>query len=82
MTIVEPASLFVFPEWVSQEALRLLKNNLEVAKVFNPDVEYELHPEFPIGSTVKIKYPQRFVRPVGGAVTLPYSEPLTRIPEC
>lgn len=54
------ANQFVFTDWVSDEALRLLINKLVVASIFNTDWREDFAKEFPIGDTVRIKLPQRF----------------------
>lgn len=54
------ANTFVFTDWVSKEALRLLLNKLVVASIFNTDWREDFAQEFPIGETVRIKLPQRF----------------------
>ena len=54
------ANQFVFTDWVSTEALRLLLNKLVVAGIFNTDWRKDYEQDFPIGQTVRIKLPQRF----------------------
>lgn len=54
------ANQFVFTDWVSEEALRLLLNKLVVADVFNTTWRKDFEQEFPIGDTVRIKLPQLF----------------------
>jgi hypothetical protein len=51
---------FAFPNWVSMEPLRLLKNMLEVADVFNTDWQKDFEQEFAIGTSAQVKLPQRF----------------------
>lgn len=51
---------FVFTDWVSEEALRLLLNKLVVAGNFNTDWRKDFEQDFPVGDTVRIKLPQRF----------------------
>ena len=43
------------------EALRLLVNKLEVAQFFNTEYNKEFEREFPVGATVQVKLPQRFL---------------------
>src|SRR5215469_8660131 len=43
------------------EALRLLLNKLEVAQFFNTEYNKEFEQEFPVGATVQVKLPQRFI---------------------
>lgn len=43
------------------EALRLLLNKLEVAQFFNTEYNKEFEQEFPVGATVQVKLPQRFL---------------------
>ena len=54
------ANQFVFTDWVSTEALRLLINKLVVAGIFNTDWKKDFEQDFPVGDTVRIKLPQRF----------------------
>lgn len=70
------ANQFIFPDWVCEEALRLLINKLEVAQFFNTDYNKEFDREFPIGEVVRVKLPQRFLIREG----LGYSpQPINRI---
>lgn len=57
--------------WLSMETLRHLVNKLEVASFFNTDDSKEFDKEFPIGATLRKKFPQRFLPRVGN--TLAYS---------
>lgn len=67
---------FIFPDWVAEEALRLLINMLEVSQYFNTDFNKEFEREFPIGEVVRVKLPQRFLIRDG----LGYSpQPINRI---
>lgn len=54
------ANNFLDTNWVSLEILRLLLNMLEVAEYFNRDWNKEFEKEFAPGSTVQVKFPQRF----------------------
>ena len=51
---------FVNTSWVSLEILRLLVNKLVVAEYFNRNWEKDFNKEFASGSTIQIKFPQRF----------------------
>lgn len=51
---------FLFSDWVSMEALRLLLNKLQVAQFFNHSWENDYNQEFPVGETITVKLPQRF----------------------
>jgi len=42
------------------ESLRLLTNKLQVAQFFNTSYNKEFTKDFPVGTTVRIPYPQRF----------------------
>lgn len=67
---------YVFPDWVAEEALRLLINMLEVCQYFNTADNKEFEREFPIGEVVRKKLPQRFLIRDG----LGYSpQPINRI---
>jgi P22 coat protein - gene protein 5 len=59
--VLVAANQFVFTNWVSMEALRLLINKLEVAQFFNTEYNKEFDKEFPVGATVQVKLPQRFL---------------------
>jgi hypothetical protein len=69
-------NLYVFPDWVAEEALRILLNMLEVSQYFNTEYNKEFDREFPIGEVVRVKLPQRFLIRDG----LGYSpQPINRI---
>lgn len=52
---------FAFADWVGMESLRILMNQLVVAECFNTDYNKEFTQEFPVGETVRVKFPQRFL---------------------
>jgi len=54
------ANQFLNTSWVSMEILRLLLNKLVVTEYFNRGWEKDFKKEFAPGSTVTIKFPQRF----------------------
>lgn len=67
---------FAFADWLTMESLRLLKNKLTVARFFNKEQNREFTREFPVGETVRVKLPQRFLIREG----LGYSpQPISRI---
>lgn len=67
---------YVFPDWVAEEALRLLINMLEVSQYMNTEYNKEFEKEFPVGEVVRVKLPQRFLIRDG----LGYSpQPINRI---
>jgi len=55
-----PQNSFANTSWVSLEILRLLVNKLVVAEYFNRNWEKDFNKEFAPGSTIQIKFPQRF----------------------
>lgn len=55
------ANNWVNTSWVSLEILRLLVNNLVVTEYFNRSWEKDFNREFAPGSTIQIKFPQRFL---------------------
>lgn len=55
-----PANNFTNTSWVSMEILRLLVNKLVVSEYFNRSWEKDFNKEFAPGSTIQIKFPQRF----------------------
>ena len=55
-----PANNFTNTSWVSMEILRLLVNKLVVSEYFNRNWEKDFNKEFAPGSTIQIKFPQRF----------------------
>ena len=55
-----PANTFLNTSWVNLEILRLLLNKLVISEYFDRSFEREFNREFAPGSTVTIKYPQRF----------------------
>jgi hypothetical protein len=52
---------FTNTQWVSMEILRLLVNRLVVSEYFNRNWEKDFNKEFAPGSTIQIKFPQRFL---------------------
>src|SRR3990167_1817010 len=54
------ANSFQVVDWVTMEALRVLKNTLAVARCFNTDYNKDFRKPFAVGDTVRIKLPQRF----------------------
>ena len=51
---------FLNTNWVSMDILRLLLNKLEVAEYFNRSWERDFEKEFAPGSSITVKFPQRF----------------------
>ena len=54
------ANNFLNTSWVSLEILRLLLNKLVVSEYFDRSFEREFNREFAPGSTIQVKFPQRF----------------------
>lgn len=54
------ANNFLNTNWVSMQILRLLLNKLEIAEYFNRDWERDFNKEFAPGSSITVKFPQRF----------------------
>ena len=55
------AQNFLDTNWVSMKILWILQNALEIASVFNTEWESEFGKSFPVGSSVQVKLPQRWV---------------------
>src|SRR5215831_7297715 len=55
-----PANQFLNTQWISMQVLRLLHNKLVVSEYFNRTYEREFNKEFAPGSSVTVKFPQRF----------------------
>jgi hypothetical protein len=55
-----PSNNFTNTSWVSMEILRLLVNKLVVSEYFNRNWEKDFNKEFAPGSSIQIKFPQRF----------------------
>jgi len=55
------ANNFLNTNWVSMEILRLLLNKLVVAEYFNRSWEKDFKKEFAPGSSITVKFPQRFI---------------------
>src|SRR5215475_1497150 len=51
---------YAVADWVSLEALRLLKNMLEVASIANFTYQDEFSKDFQPGDTIRVKFPQEF----------------------
>jgi hypothetical protein len=69
------ANTFATADWVCMETLRQLLNKLEVAAHFNTSYNKEYTQAFPVGETVRIKFPQRYLVRDGITYT---SQPITR----
>ena len=54
-------NLFQVVDWIGNESLRSLLNNLVVAEEFNTDYNKKFQQDFAVGSTVRVKLPQRFL---------------------
>jgi hypothetical protein len=54
------ANQFLYVDWVTAEALRILVNQLKVAGYMNTDYNKEYTKDFAVGETVRVPYPQRF----------------------
>jgi hypothetical protein len=55
------ANQFLDTNWVSMKILWILQNALEIASVFNTEWESEFGKNFPVGSSVQVKLPQRWL---------------------
>lgn len=55
------ANSFLDTNWVSLEILRILENSLEVSSVFSTEWESEFGKNFPVGQSVQVKLPQRWL---------------------
>jgi len=55
------ANNFLDTNWVSMKILWILQNALEVASCFNTEWESEFGKNFPVGSSVQVKLPQRWL---------------------
>lgn len=55
------ANNFLNTSWVSMKILWFLQNALEVASCFNVEWESEFGKNFPVGSSVQVKLPQRWL---------------------
>lgn len=62
-------------DWLTLESLRTLKNKLAIASKFNTDENKWYQQKFPVGETIRIKLPQRWVPNSGIAYA---SQPITR----
>jgi hypothetical protein len=54
------ADLFLNTSWISLEVLRLLVNKLTVAEYFNTSWDKDFKQEFAVGSSIQVKFPQKF----------------------
>lgn len=54
------ANLFLDTNWISMEVLRLLVNKLTVAEYFNTAWDKDFKQEFAVGSSIQVKFPQKF----------------------
>lgn len=63
------ANLINTVDWLTTKSLQMLLNKLEVASRMNTDYSKEFERPFPVGETVRIKLPQRWVPTQGIAYT-------------
>lgn len=54
------ANIFLDTNWISMDVLRLLTNELTVAEYFNMNWDKDFKKEFPVGSSIQVKFPQTF----------------------
>lgn len=55
------ANLFDLTDWIAMEGLRVLMNETHCAQYFNTDYNSEFKKPFPVGSSVRVPLPQRFL---------------------
>lgn len=55
------ANSFLDTNWVSMRVLWILQNACEIAKEFNTEWESDFGKSFPVGSSVQVKLPQRWL---------------------
>jgi hypothetical protein len=55
------ANSFLDTNWVSMRVLWILQNATEIAKEFNTEWESDFGKSFPVGSSVQVKLPQRWL---------------------
>lgn len=53
-------NFFQYPNWITQKSLRRLLNKLVVAEYGNYDYNKEFTRSFPIGETLRVRFPQRY----------------------
>lgn len=59
------ANQYAFTDWLAMEALRVLKNKLSCAEIFNMDYIPEYDKPFAVGETIRVPLPQRWVTTTG-----------------
>jgi len=68
-------NVFKVVDWVAMDTLRILKNKRMISQFFNTDDKSDFNKEFPVGATIRKKFPQRFTSVEG----LPYQpQPINR----
>ena len=55
-----PSNVFKVVDWVAMDTLRILKNKRMLSQFFNTDDKSDFGKEFPVGATIRKKFPQRF----------------------
>lgn len=55
------ANLINTVDWLTMESLRTLVNKLQIANRFNTDENKNFQQRFPVGETIRIKLPQRWI---------------------
>ena len=51
---------FAYADWITMESLRILLNKCQISQFFNTEYNKEYQQAFPVGETVRVKYPQRY----------------------
>lgn len=59
------ANQYAFTDWLAMDALRVLKNKLSIAGMFNMDYVPAFTKEFAVGETIRIPLPQRWTTTTG-----------------
>jgi len=62
------ANVFKVTDWLVMDTLRILKNKRMLSGYFNTDDKSDFNKSFPVGATIRKKFPQRFTSAEG----LPY----------
>ena len=60
-------NMLEFTDWLSNECLYSLTNDLEIAGMMNTDYIPDFQQEFAVGETIRVPYPQRYVATNGFA---------------
>jgi hypothetical protein len=59
--VAHAENLFLTTDWLVMKCLDILLNKLAITSYFNTDVQKEFEQDFPVGDSVRVKFPQKYL---------------------